>query len=325
MSPFSWGALAAVVATSACLTWAARIYALRQQLLDQPGERRSHHVATPRGGGIAIVLTLLLAAGLAALNWPGQLHVVLPVCLGLVMVAGIGWWDDHRPLPASSRLVVHVLASAILAALVVRVGGSWLHAALAFCLCVCLINIWNFMDGINGIATTQAITVAAAFACIVPWPFSLPALLLALACAGFLPFNFPRARIFMGDVGSGALGYALACLAALAHLLVPINWLLLIVPFSAFVVDAGFTLMSRMLSGQRWTQPHTQHVYQRAVKAGRSHALVTSLYLIVGLLSTAVLLLAAPLEPLQQAGVAVAWWGALSCLWWFLRMRLRNY
>lgn len=325
MSPSSWGALATVVAVSACLTWAARVYALRRQLLDQPGERRSHHVATPRGGGVAIVLTLLLAAGLAALNWPGQLHILVPASLGLAMVAGIGWWDDHRPLPAWSRLVVHMLASAILAALVVKVGGSWWHAALAFCLCVCLINIWNFMDGINGIATTQAITAAAAFACIVPWPFSLPGLLLALACVGFLPFNVPRARIFMGDVGSGALGYALACLAALAHLLVPINWLLLIVPFSAFVVDAGFTLVSRMLTGQRWTQPHTQHVYQRAVKAGRSHMQVTSLYMIVGLLSTTLLLLAAPLEPLQQAGVAVAWWGILSCLWWFLRMRLRNY
>jgi len=325
MSPALIGAMLAVVLTSAGLTACARAYALRRQLLDQPGERRSHQVATARGGGIAMVVTVLLAAGVSYLAWPGQGHLLLPACLGLVLVAGIGWWDDHRPLPALHRLAVHLLASAIVAVLVKQAGGSWLQAMLALGLTASLINIWNFMDGINGIATTQAITAAGAFAWLMPWPFALAAIVLALACLGFLPFNFPRARIFMGDVGSGALGYLLACVACLAQLLVPVNPLLLVVPFSAFLVDAGFTLLTRMLSGQRWMQAHTQHVYQRAVKAGAGHATVTCVYMMLGLFSSCVLCFGAALDPLQQAGVAVAWWVILSCLWWFMRARLRNF
>ncbi|WMJ68882.1 lipopolysaccharide biosynthesis protein [Stenotrophomonas sp. 24(2023)] len=313
-----------VALTSAALTRVAIGYALRRQLFDQPGERRSHAVATPRGGGIAIVVTLLLVDTVAALAWPSAAPSLLVAGLGLLLVAGIGWWDDHRPLPALRRLLVHVLAAALLAGLVKAHGGSWWHALLVLGFTTSLINIWNFMDGINGIAASQAIIAALGFAVVLPWPASLAAIALGLACLGFLPFNFPRARIFMGDVGSGALGYAVAAVAALASVTTTVSWLLLLVPVSLFLVDAGFTLLSRILARERWMEPHTQHVYQRAVQAGASHAQVTGTYVILGVFSIAVFIICRNLQPGWEAVVAVGWFAALTGLWLLLRNGLRH-
>jgi len=317
-------ALLGLALLSAALTWAARGYALRRQLFDQPGERRSHSVATPRGGGIAIVISLLVTAGVAMWAWPEARPSLLVASLGLALVAGIGWWDDHRPLPAMRRLMVHFIAAALLAALVKFHGGTWLLAVLVLLFTASLINIWNFMDGINGIAASQAIVVALGLAPLLPWPYSLAAVALGLACLGFLPFNFPRARIFMGDVGSGALGYAVAAVLALASVKTDIHWILLLVSASPFLVDAGFTLLARIISGQRWMEPHTQHVYQRAVQAGASHAQVTGMYFALGLFSITVLNVCSNLQPRWEAAVAIAWFIALSVLWLLLRNGLRH-
>lgn len=196
------GALLGLALLSALLTWAARGYALRQQLMDQPGERRSHSVATPRGGGIAIVISLLVTAGVAIWAWPESTPTVLVASLGLVLVAGIGWWDDHKPLPAMRRLLVHFIAAALLAGLVKVNGGSWLLAALVLLFTASLINIWNFMDGINGIAASQAVVAMLGLAPVLPWPYSLAAVALGLACLGFLPFNFlaPGSSWVMSEV-----------------------------------------------------------------------------------------------------------------------------
>ncbi|KOQ78351.1 lipopolysaccharide biosynthesis protein [Stenotrophomonas maltophilia] len=317
------GALLALALLSALLTWAARGYALRRQLMDQPGERRSHSVATPRGGGIAIVISLLVTAGVAMWAWPEATPSLLVASLGLVLVAGIGWWDDHKPLPAMRRLLVHFIAAALLAGLVKVNGGSWLLAALVLLFTASLINIWNFMDGINGIAASQAIVAMLGLAPVLPWPYSLAAVALGLACLGFLPFNFPRARIFMGDVGSGALGYAVAVVLAIASVRTDINWILLLVPVSPFLVDAGFTLLARIISGQRWMEPHTQHVYQRAVQAGASHPQVTGMYFASGLFSITVFNVCSNLQPRWEAAVAIAWFTALSVLWLLLRNGMR--
>lgn len=318
-------ALLVLVLLAASLTWLARRYALHRQLVDQPGERRSHHVATPRGGGIAIVLTVLLATLAAAFCFPVAAPQLMVFAVGLLLVAGIGWWDDHRPLPALWRLLVHMLAGALLAGLAWQATGNLLQAVLVFLVATALVNLWNFMDGINGIASSQAVVAALGLAAVMPAPYAFAPLALAAACLGFLPFNFPRARIFMGDVGSGALGYLLAAFVALASVATDINWLALLVPLMAFLVDAGFTLLSRMLSGQRWMEPHTQHVYQRAVKAGASHTRVTGVYILLGFSGSAVLVAIASLPSLQQGGVAVAWGGLLACLWGVMRVRLRNH
>lgn len=313
-----------VLATAAAVTWLTIRYARWQQLIDQPGERRSHIVSTPRGGGIGIVVSQLLACALGAVWLPGHALVLLVFALGLLMVAGIGWWDDHRSLPALPRLCVHLLAGLLLAVLVWLGTGSLVKAVFCFGLAVSLVNIWNFMDGINGLATTQAILVGLGAAWMLPAPYALSGWLLAAGCAGFLPFNFPRARIFMGDVGSGALGYLVAGLLALGLSVTdraPVLWLML--P-AVFLADSGFTLFSRVLKGEQWMQPHTQHLYQRFVKREYSHAAVTlgySLFSLVGLT------LAAQFSRLPLgwgwAG-GVTWLGATALAWALLRAKALN-
>ena len=161
-----WCALHLLIAALA--TWGLRRYALQRRLLDHPGERRSHTVATPRGGGMAIVVALLTGCLVASFVWPtGRLSIAW-FAAGLLLVAGVGWWDVHRPLSATLRFAIHALASVSLGLLVVRHTGQPLDGILAALASVVLINVWNFMDGINGLASSQAALAGAAFALVVP-------------------------------------------------------------------------------------------------------------------------------------------------------------
>jgi len=310
-----------VFAVAAAATWCAIRYALKRQLFDLPGERRSHRISTPRGGGIGIVVSQLLACALAALLYPEAASMCVVFAAGLLLVAGIGWWDDHRPLPALPRLGVHLLAAVLLGGLVLAVSGSPWKALLCVVLAVSLINIWNFMDGINGLAASQAIIVGVALGVLLPWPYAWAGWALAAGCAGFLPFNFPRARIFMGDVGSGALGYLVAGVLSLAvcvdGLALPL-WLML--P-AAFFVDAGLTLLGRMLRGEAWMQAHTQHLYQAWVRNGHSHAFVTSLYAAFSIVGAILATLFSGLSPEWGWAGGFTWVTVAAVAWFFLRAR----
>ncbi len=316
------GLLLSVVLVAVLLTAVARAYALRRQLLDQPGERRSHAVATPRGGGIAIVVSQLLAYPCIGMLFPGIAATLAVFSAGLVMVAGIGWWDDHRPLPALPRLGVHVLAGLLLGALVWYWTGDAFKTGFSVFLAVSLINVWNFMDGIDGLAATQAILAAVAYALLLPFPPAVLALLLGAGVLGFLPFNFPKARIFMGDVGSGALGYLLAGLVALGCVVGETAWPLWLIPLTAFLVDAGFTLATRVLKGERWMEAHTQHLYQRCIKQGHGHAGVTFGYALFSAAGILLLLVPAWRSPPWSGLVAAAWALAGAGLWLVLRNKI---
>ncbi|WP_245626131.1 MraY family glycosyltransferase [Stenotrophomonas humi] len=300
-------------------TWLAIRYAIKRQLVDMPGERRSHKVSTPRGGGIGIVVSVLLACFAVALLYPAAAVPAGVFAIGLMMVAGIGWWDDHRSLPALPRLLVHLLAAILLGLLVWMGSGSVIKALFCTLLAVSLINIWNFMDGINGLAVTQAILVAIGAAFLLPFPYALAGLVTAAACLGFLPFNFPRARVFMGDVGSGALGYVMAGLLSLGmsvtEVAIPV-WLML--P-AAFFIDAGFTLLTRIFNGERWMQPHTQHLYQRFVKREWSHSLVTGGYSLFTLCGITLAALFSRLSQGWEWAGGVIWVAATAVAWFFLR------
>ncbi len=319
-----WCALHLVLA--AVGTWAARGYALHRRLLDQPGERRSHSVATPRGGGMAIVLAVLAGCAVALWIWPAQRFYLGGFAGGLALVAAIGWWDDHRSLSARLRLCVHLLASAWLGWLVSRYTGSAVDGVLTALASVVLINVWNFMDGINGLATTQAALAAVAYALVLPGPLGWAGWAVAAACLGFLPFNFPRARIFLGDGGSGALGFALAALVGLTVATGRGTWWSVWIPLTAFLVDAGFTLLARMLSRQRWWEPHTQHLYQALNRRRGSHSWVTLVYF--GFSLVAVLLFsymqAHAVQPGWEAAGSVAWALLASAIWLLLRKGIRD-
>ncbi|MGY1457508.1 MraY family glycosyltransferase [Luteimonas sp. A534] len=276
--------LAGVVGVAGAGAWLARWHALRLGLLDQPGERRSHDVPTPRGGGIGIAVAWALACGAFFLGGilPGTL--ALAAVLGVALVGTAGYVDDHRPLSAWWRLVAHVAAGVVLAAGLLGAGAAPWLALLALAGVPVMVNVWNFMDGINGLAASQAALAALGFALLSGLsPAALPALALAAACLGFLPFNFPRARIFLGDVGSGVLGFALTVLGALLLLqdppeggtgLLP----LLFLPVSAFLIDAALTLGGRIVRRERWWAAHVGHAYQRLAAGFGSHVPVTLAY-----------------------------------------------
>ena len=153
------GFVAALALSALGSRWAI-VHAHRNDLLDQPGERRSHRQATPRGGGIAVVAVLLLALAVLAARDPGRAAAAAWAGLGLALVAGIGWIDDHRPLSPGLRLLVQCLAGVLLAWGLHAHDGRWGWALLACALVPVLVNVWNFMDGINGLAYGQALLAA---------------------------------------------------------------------------------------------------------------------------------------------------------------------
>ncbi len=287
---FDWGLfLAALVTTGLAwaVTWAVRRYAGKLALLHAPNGRSSHAELTPHGGGLAIVVAGILAAfGLGMADSDYAL-----VMLGLALaIALLGLWDDIWPLSVAPRLLVHVLVCGLA---VVWLGDAPGVVGLALLLVagVWWVNLFNFMDGIDGLASVQALfmlIVGAALAAgfspeaiqFVTWRWMW---LLAAATLGFVLHNWPPARIFMGDVGSTFLGFVLFALALISH---REGWL----PFSVwlilgtlFVVDATVTLLIRMSRRERWYEAHRSHIYQRlALKLG-GHLPVTLLALAINL------------------------------------------
>jgi Fuc2NAc and GlcNAc transferase len=267
------------------MTGALRRYALSRSLLDIPNARSSHTLPTPRGGGLAFVLAFLV--GMLVLGWAGW---VTPAVLASVLGAGglvalIGFMDDHGHIAARWRLLGHFAAAGWglfwlggmppLSVFGVPLAPVWLGVVIGLLYLVWLLNLYNFMDGIDGIASIEAICVCLGGSVLYwatghPQAVALP-LLLAATVAGFLLWNFPPARIFMGDAGSGFLGIVLGLLALMAGWVNPLlfwGWLILL---GVFVVDATFTLARRLLRGEKVYQAHRSHAYQYASRRHGSH------------------------------------------------------
>lgn len=276
-----------------------RRYALARQVLDLPNARSSHTVPTPRGGGVAIVVAFTLAVlTLAALGRVPARTTIALVGGGLA-VAIVGLIDDHRHVPAGRRLAAHFAAafwvlwwlgglpSLVLAGRSVDMG--WLGDALAAVALVWLLNLYNFMDGIDGIAGVESVTVALGAAGLYfafPEGGADPALPLALGVAafGFLIWNLPPARIFMGDAGSGFLGLTLGTLALVGGAASP-RWLFVwAILLGVFIVDATVTLVRRLLRGEPVHQAHRRHAYQRAARRAGRHGAVTGSVALINLL-----------------------------------------
>lgn len=295
----AWSALASGM-LSFLLVGGVRRLALRHNVLDHPGERSSHSVATPRGGGLGLLIAALGLWAWQATRVPTPR--VLAIVAGASVVALIGWADDRRGLPVRTRLAVHVLAAALvgwIAATTARtpVFGTLLFVAWTFWT-VSSINLVNFMDGINGLVASQI----AIFALSLAWSFGpadvtpFYAITLAAACIGFLPWNFPRARIFLGDVGSGGLGYLVPALALLAmreqgvdvagaHLIHEqgTDVIHAHLPLLPLLGDAVTTIVRRWRRGERLTEAHRSHLYQRLANGPLSHMIVTVIFAAVSL------------------------------------------
>jgi Fuc2NAc and GlcNAc transferase len=281
--------LVGVALLSSILTGKVRSYARRRSILDVPNHRSLHGRAVPRGGGLAFVATGLLGLPALWFLFPADATLWMAL-LGSLPVALAGWLDDRRSLSPTVRFLVHGLAGgwavvALGGLSTVRAGPLELHLGVAgylvaWLFVVWLINLYNFMDGIDGLAAGQAVlvgTVAAILAALAGKPaLAWSAALVAAGCAGFLRWNLPPALVFMGDVGSGFLGYVFAVLALYSETAGGpplLAWLLLL---GVFLVDATATLFRRMLAGEQWYQAHRSHAYQRAVQLGYSHRFVTA-------------------------------------------------
>lgn len=305
-SPWLLAILAAGLSFVIAAAW--RRYALRRQLLDAPGPRRLHQQPTPRGGGIAIALVLLAAAA-----WLGQGAAAFSI--GLLVTAGAGLLDDLRNLSALPKLLLQVVGALPLAwawPLAPELLGAGGGFAAALLLVLVLVNFWNFMDGSNGLAATQALLVGLGLACLagVASPAGWLGLLLAASCLGFLPHNLPRARLFLGDVGSHALGFAVAGLSLLALSRSDAGfWPLLLLP-STMLIDAGLTLLGRLLRGQKVWQAHREHLYQRAVAHGWSHLRICAAYFAWTGLALVLAWRLAPADGPVQSTAAGAWLAA---------------
>ncbi|UVE19692.1 glycosyltransferase family 4 protein [Pseudomonas sp. LS44] len=284
-----WWLLPAMAGVSLFLTGVLRRYALARSLMDIPSGRSSHSVPTPRGGGVAIVLSFLAAlpplASVGVLAWP-----VMWALLGAgAWIAVVGFLDDHGHIAARWRLLAHFIGAGWalgwlggLPPLVIfgfDLELGWLGYALAAFYLVWLLNLYNFMDGIDGIASVEAICVclggALLYLLLGEGAAVLAPLSLAVAVAGFLFWNFPPARIFMGDAGSGFLGIALGVLSLQAAWVAPQllwSWLILL---GVFIVDATWTLFRRLLRGDKVYEAHRSHAYQYASRQFGKHLPVT--------------------------------------------------
>ncbi|EPJ2812554.1 MraY family glycosyltransferase [Pseudomonas putida] len=284
-----WWLLPAVLLCSLAMTGTLRRYALAKNIIDVPNARSSHSVPTPRGGGVSIVVAFLAALAVMAFQAGAQTDALVALGGAGAVIAVLGFMDDHGHIAARWRLLGHFAAATwILFWLgglpVLQVFGwsldlGWAGGVLAAIYLVWLLNLYNFMDGIDGIASVEAITVCLG-ASLLYWlsgqagMTALP-LLLAAAVAGFLFWNFPPAKIFMGDAGSGFLGIVLGGLslqAAWQSSQLFWCWLILL---GVFIVDASYTLVRRLLRGDKVYEAHRSHAYQFASRRYGRHLPVT--------------------------------------------------
>ncbi|RLA48588.1 MAG: glycosyl transferase [Gammaproteobacteria bacterium] len=275
---------------SAALCGLYLLLARRWQILDTPNERSSHQQPTPHGGGVPLLLAFVTGLLLAALwrgAWDGGF---ITLAVAALFLMSLGVIDDLRGLSVRLRFAVYgllcllvatTLLSPVLADSIVRGGVLVVLATTAM---LWSLNLYNFMDGIDGIAATQCV-VACCSAALLSWgtgggySYALFCLILAASHLGFLLWNWPPARLFMGDAGSIPTGFLLAGLALLGAVqgqLNPLCWLVLL---AVFVTDASWTLVWRIVSGQAFTRPHRLHAYQRLSRSRDSHLAVDVLLL----------------------------------------------
>lgn len=311
------------IVISLALSWGLARYRGRFAILDHPNPRSLHVRPRPRSGGLAI-----LAGLIAGSAWLLAVTSAAPLSgwaiAGTLLVAAISLIDDIRDMPAWVRLPVHFAAAIALAfgaGVAVNhitlpfwdvVLPEWLGVGGSILYMVWMLNLYNFMDGVDGLAGGMAVWGFGAYA-ILGWlagapQFALLSLCIAAAAAGFLVFNFSPARIFMGDAGAGTLGLlaAIFTLWAARDNFFPI-WMGVLV-FSPFIVDASWTLLRRLLGGELPWHAHRSHAYQRLVQSGWSHRRVTLWeYLLMTFCVGSVILAAEDKNPVFGTVILFGW------------------
>lgn len=292
-----WLFLLVIAIFSFGLTWVLRRYALSRSLIDVPNARSSHTIPTPRGGGVAIVLCFIAAVVVMNVLKMMSLNDSLALLGAGAAVAILGFLDDHGHIAARWRLLGHFSAAfwalywigglAPISIFGATIELGILGYVVAAMFLVWMLNLYNFMDGIDGIASVEAVTVCVGVAVLYGLQGGISTvapLLLACSVLGFLCWNFPPAKIFMGDAGSGFLGITLGILALQSAWISTnlfVGWLILL---GVFIVDATVTLIRRLVRGDKVYEAHRSHAYQFAARQYKRHLPVT---LVTGVLNIA--------------------------------------
>lgn len=258
------------------LTWAIRILAIRKSLVDVPNTRSSHTIPTPRIGGIAIILSFYIGIAILFFSDKIEKSLFLAILPGLV-IASISLIDDLVGLSPWLRLVIQI--SCCLISLILLkgfhplIGDKFLYVWSFFALfgMVWFVNLYNFLDGSDGYAVMEGIFVLLA---LLYFSQLTCLLILVLALVGFSYWNLPRAKIFMGDTGSTAIGFIIVVFGIYLNNQNSLDFSYCIVLTSLFWFDATFTLIRRTLNKEKLTQAHNKHAYQRLIQSGFSHTTI---------------------------------------------------
>jgi UDP-N-acetylmuramyl pentapeptide phosphotransferase/UDP-N-acetylglucosamine-1-phosphate transferase len=295
-------------------------YTRRAGLIDIPNHRSSHTVPTPRGGGVALVASVLVVAGYELAHGEQPRPLLASLAVALLLLALVGWLDDRGSMPVAFRLPVHLACGLAVAMLVndlaplpFPMNAVWLLWWVFWT--VASINIVNFMDGIDGMVACQGIIYGVFLVAILPSGSSGSrfGLILAAACLGFLLWNWAPAKMFLGDVGSGPLGLFFVIGGALALENAPA--VLVFLPLFPLFFDALITLLLRLREGERLTVAHRSHLYQRLANSGHGHALVTSAYALAAALGAGVAVAARTLSPVPMTLAIVCYCLIIGLAW----------
>jgi len=296
VSPVIVSFLLAAFLFSFIATGIIRRYSINRSLIDIPNERSSHQVPTPRGGGLSISLVILSSVLILFFLDYFSWKQTLALFAGGALVSLTGWLDDHRDLPTLFRAISYLLASCWAVYWLTGFAGfhttsqpvlSAIFSIIMILGITWLTNLYNFMDGTDAIAAIEAITVATFAAYLIGGPDNgivVLCVVLLAANAGFLCWNWPPARIFMGDVGSCLTGFIFGCLILLTEITGVLSFQVWLILLSVFIVDATLTLFMRIARGEKWYSAHRSHAYQRLVQAGLSHRQLAVAVLLINIL-----------------------------------------
>ncbi|RCS57410.1 MraY family glycosyltransferase [Parvibium lacunae] len=266
---------------------------LGRWFLDVPNQRSLHSQPTPRFGGSILMMVTLIIAMLYVLPIQSASLIIFLSALCLVI---LGTLDDRYSLPASTRLIIQLISAMIcltqLPLNALPPGSSLIGTLLLVIITAWSANLFNFMDGLDGLAGSMAAIGFTGYALLLvqlpPTPWAQALLMLCLiiigSTAGFLLFNRPQATIFMGDAGSITLGFLAAIVGILGYKLNFWSWRTPCLLFWPFIFDSSYTLIKRIARGEKIWQAHRQHVFQRMILAGLDKRLVLGLHLIYMLL-----------------------------------------
>jgi len=310
-------------------------YSIRHSLIDIPNKRSLHSLPTPRGGGISIASVTVLSVVLFYFIGEITQDVLFALAIGGLLIATVGWIDDHKHIPTGWRALLYFLISlwAVLwisnieeinigtfifkintiGLLLLILGLSW------------LINLYNFMDGTDGLASSQAICTGlmAGFLFIISGEKGLAAICFSItaACMGFLIWNWPAAKIFMGDVGSCFIGFTFGVLALVGEKIIVSSLVIWTILLSLFISDATFTLFMRIITKRKWYSAHREHAYQRYVQLGNSHKKLLFIVIILNLLLLWPLALLAYYNNEQSINILILVFLLMFILWSVVQLK----